>query len=266
MKNKVFLFLSLLTFSFALCQAQSPKVILGYLYLFPEELGVYSSVPTEVIAQVNSQKMYNSNVWHIPTSNEVSLIRSRGYCDPSSVYITSDGERSGRLILVYTEEEQKAKAQKESAVNEKESKKALYTKLTSQNGYIDLGLPSRTKWESRNKNNFFTYDRASQYNLPTKSQWEELRDYCKWTYYREGNGYFVEGRNGNAIFLRGTRGWLNAGERKDNYDGVGYYWSSTYDGRGRSGESYSVFCFDSRSFSFSIGATYNSYYVITVSR
>ncbi|MBO4738044.1 MAG: hypothetical protein J5606_00625, partial [Bacteroidales bacterium] len=79
---------------------------------------------------------------------------------------------------------------------------------TLMNGYVDLGLPSGTKWKSENETNsnsgdeFFTYDEAVAKfgsNLPTKKQLEELKNSCKWDW--QGNGYKVTGHNGNYIIL-----------------------------------------------------------------
>ena len=63
------------------------------------------------------------------------------------------------------------------------------------------------------------------YAIPTKEDWDELKNYCKWTYDVRG-GYMVRG-NGNIIFLpfAGYRSGLNQYDvGKD-----GYYWSSTLD-------------------------------------
>ena len=101
--------------------------------------------------------------------------------------------------------------------------------------YVDLGLPSGTKWKAINEVNaadakydFFTYDEAmAQFgdNLPSKEQWEELINECKWTW--TGSGYKVVGPNGKRISLPA------AGFREDGrvcYVGsAGYYWSSTND-------------------------------------
>ena len=97
--------------------------------------------------------------------------------------------------------------------------------------YVDLGLPSGTKWNSVNETGghagFFTYDEAMNAfgnNLPTKEQFNELRVYCTWVW--QVNGYKVTGPNGNFIVLQA------AGERGcDGFvDDIGFdgnYWSST---------------------------------------
>ena len=105
------------------------------------------------------------------------------------------------------------------------------------NSQVDLGLS--VKWATCNVGakspeeygDFYTFDEAiekAEGNLPTKEQWEELKNKCtwKWTTQNGVNGYKVTGPNGNSIFLPA------AGDRDNEgyVDGVGisgYYWSST---------------------------------------
>ncbi len=97
--------------------------------------------------------------------------------------------------------------------------------------YVDLGLPSGTKWKDKNESDLYNYnDALTEFgaNLPSFSQFEELKDNCKWEW--QNNGYKVTGPNGNTIFLpvskdlRDCNGdWLDA-------PNVGSYWSSTHMG------------------------------------
>lgn len=69
--------------------------------------------------------------------------------------------------------------------------------------YIDLGLPSGTKWKAENESGFF-YNYNSAFldfgnSLPTKEQFKELKDNCKWEW--ENGGYRITGPNGNSIYL-----------------------------------------------------------------
>jgi hypothetical protein len=76
------------------------------------------------------------------------------------------------------------------------------TKRNVPDGYVDLGLPSGTLWKDQNEVGFYTYDQAVPMfgsSLPTKEQWEELIDACRWTW--NGKGYKVEGPNGGSIVL-----------------------------------------------------------------
>lgn len=100
--------------------------------------------------------------------------------------------------------------------------------------YIDLGLPSGTKWKASNEINaadaqydFFTYDEAvSRFgnSLPTEAQCEELIDRCQWMW--NGSGYRVTGPNGNYIVLPAA-GLRNCSGSVDYVGYYGNYWSST---------------------------------------
>ena len=106
--------------------------------------------------------------------------------------------------------------------------------------YVDLGLPSGTKWKTVNEKENFVYDDAVAIfgkELPSKEQWEELKEKCKWVWVDgDGDGdiqsgYYVVGPNGKRIFLPA------AGNRYGTdviYVGpYGHYWSSSYDYEGR---------------------------------
>ena len=80
-------------------------------------------------------------------------------------------------------------------------------------GYVDLGLPSGTLWKSSNENGYYLYGRyvdSFGSSLPSKEQYDELKERCKWTWtILEGEkGYLLTGVNGNTIFFsaHGYRG------------------------------------------------------------
>ena len=86
----------------------------------------------------------------------------------------------------------------------------------SAQNFIDLGLPSKTKWATTNVESYFTYEQAVYKfgnELPTIEQWEELSDYCEWTW--TGRGYKVVGPNGRSIFLPAA-GWYFDGDLQHN--------------------------------------------------
>lgn len=96
--------------------------------------------------------------------------------------------------------------------------------------FIDLGLSSGTLWATENEGGkyarYIHKEAMIRFdgNLPTKEQFEELKDECAWVWV--GDGYKVIGPNGNSI------NFPNAG-RRSRYEDVynvrshGYYWSST---------------------------------------
>ena len=96
--------------------------------------------------------------------------------------------------------------------------------------FVDLGLPSGTKWKSTNEAGFYDYDSALetfQTTLPMKDQFEELINYCTYSWDDAKQGCnFVSTINGNSIFLPAAGGRNCNGEVA--YEGVvGSYWSLT---------------------------------------
>ena len=66
---------------------------------------------------------------------------------------------------------------------------------------------------------------GQDWRMPSKEDWKELIEKCKWTKERAFHvyGYRVEGPNGNSIFLPNTG--LRFGDAISNTD-AGYYWTS----------------------------------------
>ncbi len=96
--------------------------------------------------------------------------------------------------------------------------------------WVDLDLPSGTKWKSVNESGFYSYESAidnfGKY-VPTKEQWQELKTFCVWTC--QEDGYRVTGNNGNSIFLPAA-GWRNCNGGVSGVGTGGKYWSSTPNG------------------------------------
>lgn len=100
--------------------------------------------------------------------------------------------------------------------------------------YVDLGLPSGTKWKTENEKNpndaehdFYTYEEAVAKfgnKLPTKEQFEELKDSCIWSW--TGDGYKVYGPNGDSITLPAA-GYRNCNGNVNREGTDGCYWSSS---------------------------------------
>jgi hypothetical protein len=102
------------------------------------------------------------------------------------------------------------------------------SKKQVSSGFVDLGLPSGTLWKAENEEgDFFTYEQATSLfgsNLPTKEQWEELKNSCQWAW--SGNGYKVMGPSRKSIFLPAT-GYRYENGQVSGVGTNGYYWSST---------------------------------------
>jgi hypothetical protein len=94
--------------------------------------------------------------------------------------------------------------------------------------WVDLDLPSGTKWKSVNESGFYSYESAIDnfgMYVPTKEQWQELRTFCVWTW--QEDGYRVTGNNGNSIFLPAA-GWRYCDGDVVDVGSFGIYWSSTH--------------------------------------
>lgn len=99
--------------------------------------------------------------------------------------------------------------------------------IVSAQGYIDLGLPSGTLWKATNEYGYYDYDSAvNKYGdkLPTREQWEELKNYCTWQW--TGKGYKVISDNGKFIVLPLT-GYRTCDGNVINVSHYGDYCSST---------------------------------------
>ena len=123
------------------------------------------------------------------------------------------------------------------------SVKEFDTKIDIHNGheYVNLGLPSGLKWATCNSGagspeeygNYLNFEEAKDatwggnWRCPTKSEWEELKSNCAWTWTTKDGvkGYEVVGSNGNSIFLPAA-GFRN-GSSLHYVGSDGYYWSST---------------------------------------
>ena len=103
--------------------------------------------------------------------------------------------------------------------------------MTNSNDYVDLGLPSGTKWKNANEYGYYTHnDAISKFGsqLPSKEQWRELGKLCSWSW--TGNGCRITGANGNSIFLPAA-GFVKNDQPDLCFVGVkGCYRSSTPNG------------------------------------
>lgn len=92
--------------------------------------------------------------------------------------------------------------------------------------YVDLGLPSGTKWKTHNEPGFYTFNEAlANYSnsLPTYDQWGELYGMCDWVWL--GTAYKVVGPNGNFIKLPAS-GARDIHGKVNSVGLAGSYWSS----------------------------------------
>lgn len=213
------------------------EVLYGYLKIFPNELGVFQAEPTSVIAQINKQAQHGYNNWRIPTNEELSLMRANNYLG-SGEYMCRESKHGIVLLVtdgkdyatIKAEEQEKEQARIRAEQERKAAQERRAAELKAK-GLVDLGLPSGTLWKDKNEEGgFYTYEQAkSKYGvkLPTKDQFEELKNKCQWSW--NGSGYKVIGPNGNSIVLPAS-GYRWCDGHVDDVGSEGLYWSSTPDG------------------------------------
>ncbi len=75
------------------------EVIYGYLKVFPNELGEFSSEPKTVIEQINKQAMHDYDTWRLPTTEELALLKANGLVG-SGKYMRKGYSEGGIVVLV----------------------------------------------------------------------------------------------------------------------------------------------------------------------
>lgn len=181
----------------------TPYVIYGYLKVFPNDLGTFDAEPRQVISRLNQSQQYGYGTWRLPTNEELALMRANNLIG-SGNYMTRENKKG--IVRLVTDQEKG---------------------VVVPAGYVDLGLSSGTYWKETNESGFYNYDNAvSKFadNLPTKEQFEELKNECEWTWL--GNGYKVTGPNGESITLP-VAGYRNCDGDVKCVGTLSRYWSST---------------------------------------
>ena len=184
--------------------APTPIVLYGYLKVFPNDLGTFESEPRQVISRLNESQQFGYGSWRLPTNEELALMRANNLIG-SGNYMTRENKKG--IVRLVTDKE-----------------KGVI--ITAPAGYVDLGLPSGTYWKEFNESGFYNYSHAvSKFGnkLPTKEQFEELKNECEWTW--TGNGYKVTGPSGYFITLpaAGIRGCTDG--TVDYVGTYGVYWA-----------------------------------------
>ncbi len=103
----------------------------------------------------------------------------------------------------------------------------LYDKKTE---YVDLGLPSGTLWSMDYERDgdgilFQPHINTGMLNIPTRKQWEELVDVCKWEYDKSGSFHeaYCIGPNGKILKFC-LSGMVHVDKKVE--EGSAYFWIS----------------------------------------
>lgn len=184
-----------------------PMLLLGYLWVYPEDLGTFKQVPVGVINSINAQNPYGHNNWRIPTPDELAVLEANadkiGLGD--DIYLATD-HCNGTLRLVAIEGEHV--------------------------GCIRIG---NTYWTEKNLGATSKYDKGrlvdyeyavshcpSGYRLPTKEEYEELINSGQACF-----GGMYGGSLQSQLYFPSYR--TTGGRYYDPYE-IGNYWTATKEG------------------------------------
>ncbi|NDV83379.1 hypothetical protein [Bacteroides sp. 51] len=60
----------------SLYKPNSVITLLGYLNVYPDDIGEFSSIPTNIIINMNKQELHGYDNWRLPTQEELDLMRA----------------------------------------------------------------------------------------------------------------------------------------------------------------------------------------------
>ena len=199
-------------------KSNSVVTLLGYLQVSPDDIGEFSSVPTNIIANINRQELYGYGDWRLPTQEELDLMKANS----SKVglkngdYMTSTG-RFGNVRLVTTGKTVKEK--------EAEGSRGILINGVRWATY-NVGTRGQFVSSSEKYGNYYTWEESKTvcpagWRLPTGAEIDLLISAGSiWTNVNGVKGR-IFGSGNNTIFLpaSGMGGFAD--------DEVGRYWSST---------------------------------------
>lgn len=191
----------------------APVQLLGYLWVYPEDLGTFNQVPTSVIANINAQSPYGRNNWRIPTPDELAVLEANAEKVGlgNDIYLATD-HRNGVLRLVST-----GQSIAQSAVSAAKGDYIMYagTKWATKNDGASSPYKEGIEYDFSDMLDFVC---PSGWRLPTVSEFKKLAsidNYQKfamnqtnWAYY----GGLIYNINGKSLIF------------PQNVNLGGYYW------------------------------------------
>lgn len=181
---------------------EKPVLLLGYLWVYPEDLGNFSQIPVGVINSINVQRPYGRKNWRIPTPDELAVLEANaekiGLGD--DIYLATD-HRNGVLRLVAVDD--------------------------SYNDCVWIGDAYWSK-SDLGSSTMYTPGRLVTYNdavkfcpegwrLPTLEDFNKLRNSGLASFGKSGGELSFPSRSFSGTNAYGTRGeyWLKANENGD---------------------------------------------------
>lgn len=156
---------------------EKPIQLLGYLWVYPEDLGDFKQIPVGVINSINSQSPYGMNNWRIPTPDELSVLEANadkvGLGD--DIYLATD-HRNGVLRLVSTGKTISEKAAIRSEIISSGKGKLIGDVVWSTSLYKDCGFKVFCYYHMDYDNYIGKHDFPIGWRLPTLNEFEKLLD------------------------------------------------------------------------------------------
>lgn len=154
------------------------------------------------------------------------------YIDSNKVGIGKNEHHYGLSVRLIANKKTKARKAEENSTTEifferAETNEDIKINKTNSRQYVNLGLPSGTRWKKSNEaGGLYNFDQAiTEFGnaLPTIEQFEELQNLCQWEWDYSRHSYKVTGPNGKSIRLSAEG--LN-GHNKGEFGG---YWLALND-------------------------------------
>lgn len=188
---------------------EKPILLLGYLWVYPEDLGNFSQIPVGVVNAINAQKQYGRNNWRIPTPDELVVLEANGEKVGlgDDIYLATD-HRNGVLRLVAVDD--------------------------SYNDCVWIGNAYWSKNDLGSSSMYtpgrlVTYEEAVKFcpegwRLPTLDDFNNLRNSGLASFGESGGELYFPGRKYDGENTYGTKGeyWLQADE-EGQYHGFNFY-------------------------------------------
>ncbi len=145
----------------------------GYLHVFPKDIGIFQTLPLQLLDAINKAEQYGYDTWRLPTLEELSIMRASSDMLPNfkdSDYLYEGSSERGHVRLVTTD--LNAEARKEVR------KKAIYELLSIPSSVIkDCAILD--DYVIMVTDLYITSSASSKNGWQGVNNWEELKYFSK---------------------------------------------------------------------------------------
>ena len=203
---------------------------MGYLWVYPEDLGTFKQQPLDVIENLNAQSPHGRDNWRIPTPGELAVLEANAeeVGLGSGIYLTTDHSYGVlRMVSTGVSNTEVQRQRQEQEQGEQNRRQAILSADRIRINGIIWATKNAGAYSPQDFGGYYTWDEAqracpSGWRLPTIAELESLfNSESEWTTLNSKAGREFGNDNG-FIFLpaAGSGGNRDKGTH-------GYYWSST---------------------------------------